>query len=62
MLPAMIKEAVRDITINGQRNPRGTYITYSASVTNRDPELWGSGADDFDPEKTAPDGVSCTGK
>lgn len=29
--------------------PKGTYLGYNCYSTNRDPEVWGPAADDFDP-------------
>ncbi|KAH8169119.1 cytochrome p450 domain-containing protein [Sarocladium implicatum] len=61
MMPVLTKEAVRDTTYCGERIPRGTCISYSAYVTNRDPKLWGPRADEFDPERWMQPGTSRSG-
>lgn len=61
MVPVLTKEAVRDTTICGQHIPRGSCISYSAYVTNRDPALWGPRADEFDPERWMQPGMARSG-
>lgn len=60
-MPIMLKEAVHDSHIVGERIPKGTIIVYSAYTINRDKGLWGPDADEFNPERWMAPGAAKTG-
>lgn len=60
-MPIMLKQAVRDSTIVGERIPKDTIIVYSAYTINRDKGMWGEDADVFDPERWMRPGTAKTG-
>ncbi len=54
-VPAMPREAVRDVEFAGYRIPKGTIVGISTMATHRDPNLWGD-PDTFDPMRFSPEG------
>ncbi|KAI9162838.1 Cytochrome P450 monooxygenase ALT8 [Paramyrothecium foliicola] len=50
-VPLTIREAIRDTNLGGQPIPKGTSIVLSMWLINRSPELWGSDAAEFRPER-----------
>lgn len=48
-VPLTLREAAVDTDILGQRVPKGTQIMLVPWATNRDADLWGDSADEFDP-------------
>jgi cytochrome P450 len=60
-MPIMLKQAVRDTSVAGERIPKGTIIVYSAYTINRDKGMWGDDADIFDPERWMRPGAAKTG-
>jgi len=55
-VPITIRVAVRDTTLAGHLIPRGTEIIICPWAVNRTPELWGSDASEFKPERWIDDG------
>lgn len=60
-IPFTVRGATRDTTILGQPVPRGTTVILCPWATNRDSELWGSDADEFDPGRWAAPGQAGSG-
>ncbi|GAB0132130.1 hypothetical protein EsDP_00000574 [Epichloe bromicola] len=50
-VPRTSREAIEDTTIQGQHIPKGTVIMLSPWGTNVDPNLWGTNAMEFKPER-----------
>lgn len=50
-VPTTGREAVRNTTIAGVTIPKGTTVALIPQSINRNPEFWGSSADEFLPER-----------
>ncbi|EXJ80828.1 cytochrome P450 oxidoreductase [Capronia epimyces CBS 606.96] len=60
-VPITVREALHDMTVAGQRIPKGTTFTIAPGVTNLDEQLWGPDAGKFDPERWMQKGCANTG-
>ena len=57
--PEALRYSLADVTLgSGRIIPAGTPVTIDVVAANRDPEVFGSTADDFDPHRDLPEGVS----
>ncbi len=54
-VPAMPREALRDVEFAGFRIPKGSIVGISTMATHRDPELWDD-PNTFDPMRFSPEG------
>lgn len=56
-VPALPRRALRDVTIrtSGRRIPEGGHVAVDLHAANRDPEVFGSDADRFDPHREVAD-------
>jgi cytochrome P450 len=62
-VPFTSREALRDTTLAGQYIPKGTTVLVAPDVTNRDVDVWGEDAEEFNPERwldNNEDGTSIT--
>ena len=50
-VPSTVRVATKDTTINSQHIPKGTRIQIVPWAINRSPQLWGSNATEFCPER-----------
>ncbi|PSR99430.1 cytochrome P450 [Coniella lustricola] len=50
-VPMTLREAAVETSIQGVKVPKGTRIILAASGTNRDPALWGSDSNQFNPDR-----------
>ncbi|CAG7936706.1 unnamed protein product [Penicillium salamii] len=50
-IPKIARRAVRDTSIAGEFIPKGSHVVISPRIMNRMPELWGSNASDFNPDR-----------
>ncbi|KAJ5151789.1 hypothetical protein N7492_010084 [Penicillium capsulatum] len=60
-IPKTVRRAVRDTSIVGEFIPKGTLFVIAPRVINRMPELWGSNADEFVPDRFMASGCSTKG-
>lgn len=60
--PTGARWALADITLaDGTTIAEGDKVVIDLLAVNRDPVIWGSDADDFDPDRDLPDGAPATG-
>jgi len=57
IVPVARRIATEDIVLNGVDVEEGTVVYLDAMAANRDPNVFGSNADTFDPERTLPQGI-----
>ena len=50
-VPATLREAICDTTIQDVPIPKGTKLVICPEATNRDPDLWGPDAGEFNPDR-----------
>lgn len=55
-VPLTMRQAIRDTSIGDQAIPAGTVMILSTWLMNRSPEVWGSEAGEFKPERWVTDG------
>ncbi|NEK58435.1 cytochrome P450 [Geodermatophilus sabuli] len=56
--PVAERRALADVTLrDGRVVPAGTVVVMDIRAANRDPEVFGADAEEFDPLRTVPDGV-----
>lgn len=60
-VPATARVAVKETTLMGARIPKGTFFIISPEIINHMEELWGPGADKFNPDRFLGQGKANTG-
>ncbi|KAL6695233.1 cytochrome P450 [Trichoderma pleuroticola] len=60
-VPVTLRRSVCDTTVDGVFVPADTALALPIRAINRDPRLWGSGADEFNPERWLAPGMTNSG-
>ncbi len=56
--PVAWRRALADVSLRSGANlPEGSLVELNLKAANCDPDVWGPGADSFDPDRVLPDGV-----